>query len=162
MKIIADENIPYVKQCFSSVGDVTTLSGRAMTTDTVKDADALLVRSITKVNEKLIAGSTIRFVATATIGTEHIDQDYLSQNNIGFASAPGSNANSVAEYIISALLNLADKHSFALKDKSIGIVGVGNVGTKVEQKAKSLGMKVLLNDPPPAKADKRCEIPPSA
>ncbi len=148
MKIVADENIPYVKKCFSSLGEVVTISGRKIGNDVVRDADALLVRSITKVDKILLAGSGVKFVATATIGTEHIDQDYLAQNNIGFASAPGSNANSVAEYIVSALLNLADKYSFDPANKSIGIVGVGNVGGKVEQKAKAMGMKVFLNDPP--------------
>ena len=148
MKIIADENIPYVKKCFSSVGEVTTISGRAITAETVKDADALLVRSITKVDEKLLADSSVEFVATATIGTEHIEQNYLLKKNIGFASAPGSNANSVAEYIISAILNLAEKYGFDPAEKSIGIIGAGNVGSKVEQKVKSLGMKTFLNDPP--------------
>lgn len=148
MKILADENIPYVKDCFASVGEVTIISGRKITAKTVKDADVLLVRSITKVDKKLLAGSSVKFVATATIGTEHIDENYLSQNNIGFASAPGSNANSVAEYIVSALLRLADKYDFDLAEKSIGIIGAGNVGSRVEEKVKSLDMKILLNDPP--------------
>ena len=148
MKILADENIPYVRECFSSIGDVMTISGRKIAADAIKDTDALLVRSITKVDETLLTGSSVKFVATATIGTEHIDLDYLAQNNIGFASAPGSNANSVAEYIVSALLNLADKYDFDIADKSIGIIGVGNVGSKVEQKTKVMGMDVFLNDPP--------------
>lgn len=148
MKIIADENIPYVKKCFSSIGEVTTISGREITAEAVKEADALLVRSVTRVDEKLLAASSVKFVATATIGTEHIERDYLSQNNIGFASAPGANANSVAEYIISAILNLTEKYGFDPAEKSIGVIGTGNVGSRVEQKVKSLGMKILLNDPP--------------
>ncbi|MHC5001318.1 MAG: 4-phosphoerythronate dehydrogenase [Planctomycetota bacterium] len=151
MKIIADQNIPYVKECFSSIGDVTLTGGRDVTPELVKDADILLVRSITKVNADLLAGSSVKFVATATIGTEHIDQGYLDEHGIGFASAPGSNANSVAEYIVAALLTLGKKHRFRLEGKSIGIVGVGNVGSKVETKCRALGMDVVLNDPPLAR-----------
>jgi len=148
MKIIADENIPFVKECFSSLGDVTTFSGRKITPDVVTDSDILLVRSITPVNEKLLAGSSVKFAATATIGFEHVDVDYLKKRGIGFASAPGSNANSVAEYIVVALLSVAKKHKFTLEGKSIGVVGVGNVGSKVVKKCEALGMNVLLNDPP--------------
>lgn len=148
MKIVADQNIPFVDKCFSSIGDVILASGRSITDEMVKDADVLLVRSITKVDEKLLKGSSVKFVATATIGFEHIDQNYLSQKSIGFASAPGSNANSVAEYIVASLLALGKKHRFKLRDKSIGIVGVGNVGSRVAAKCSALEMKVLLNDPP--------------
>jgi erythronate-4-phosphate dehydrogenase len=148
MKIIADENIPFVTECFSSIGDVETVSGRKMTSTLVSDADVLLVRSITQVGADLFAGSKVRFVGTATIGFDHIDIEYLSRNNIGFASAPGSNANSAAEYIIVALLNIAEQHGIDLEGKSIGIVGVGNVGSRVANKCLALGMKVYLNDPP--------------
>jgi erythronate-4-phosphate dehydrogenase len=148
MKIVADENIPFVKECFSSLGDVLTLSGRKITPDAVADADILLVRSITRVNEKLLAGSKVKFVATATIGFEHVDVDYLKSRNISFASAPGSNANSVAEYIVAALLSVGKKYKITLVGTSIGIVGVGNVGSKVARKCVALGMKVKLNDPP--------------
>jgi erythronate-4-phosphate dehydrogenase len=148
MKVIADENIPFVKECFSSLGDVSTLSGRKITPDAVADADILLVRSITQVNEKLLSKSEVKFVATATIGFEHVDVDYLKSRNIGFASAPGSNANSVAEYIVAALLSVGKKRKITLVGTSIGIVGVGNVGSRVAKKCKSLGMNVLLNDPP--------------
>ena len=151
MKIIADQNIPFVNECFSSIGQVTLVSGRDMTPELVKDADVLLVRSITKVNADLLAGSRVKFVATATIGTEHVNQDYLAAHDIGFASAPGSNANSVAEYIVAALLALGKKYKFRLEGKSIGIVGVGNVGSKVEAKCRALEMNVVLNDPPLAR-----------
>src|SRR5512137_868692 len=100
MKIVADANIPFVRECFSSVGDVQVLSGRDITPGVVAKADALLVRSITPVNEALLAGSTVRFVGTATIGFDHVDVPYLNAHKIGFASAPGSNANSAAEYVI--------------------------------------------------------------
>jgi erythronate-4-phosphate dehydrogenase len=124
------------------------LPGRGLTPDIVAEADILLVRSITQVDERLLAKSKVRFVATATIGFEHIDTEYLAANNIGFASAPGSNATSVAEYIVAALLSVCRKKRITLEGKSIGIVGVGNVGSRVEKMAKALGMEVLLNDPP--------------
>ncbi len=148
IKIVADENIPFVKDCFAVIGDVETVSGRDISPAIVKDADILAVRSITKVNAELLEGSNVKFVATATIGTDHIDTEYLSEKAIGFAYAPGSNSNSVAEYVIAALLALGKKHKFRLDGKSIGILGVGNVGSKVAAKTEALGMKVLLNDPP--------------
>ncbi len=148
MKILADENIRYVSEAFASLGDVVLRSGRAISPEDVRDAEILLVRSVTQVNEDLLAGSSIRFVATATIGEDHIDRDYLDAHNIGFSSAPGCNANSVGEYMVAALLHLAEKYDFKLADKSLGIVGVGNVGSNVAKKATALGMKVVLNDPP--------------
>jgi erythronate-4-phosphate dehydrogenase len=148
MKIVADVNIPFVKECFSSAGQVETIAGREMSAKTIVEADALLVRSVTNVNERLLAGSKVKFVGTATIGFEHIDVDYLEKNNIGFASAPGSNANSVSEYVVAALLETGRKYEFDLDGKSIGIVGVGNVGSRVEKKCCALGMIPVLNDPP--------------
>lgn len=148
LKIIADENIPFVKECFAHLADVTTVGGRNITAEMLRDADAVLVRSITKVGTELLSGSAVKFVGTATIGTDHIDEEYLAENNIGFSSAPGSNANSAAEYIVSAMLNLADRYNFNLSEKSLGIVGVGNVGSRVEKKANALSMTVVLNDPP--------------
>jgi len=148
MKIVADENIPFVAECFSSIGQIVTVSGREITPGVIADAYALLVRSITRVDSSLLAGSKVRFVGTATIGFDHIDTEYLSRRNIGFASAPGSNANSAAEYVVAALLSVAEKHKIQLMGKSIGIIGVGNVGSRVAKKAAALGMKVYLNDPP--------------
>ena len=148
MRIIADRNIPFVVECFSSIGDVEVIPGREMTASLVREADVLLVRSVTRVGSELLAGSKVRFVATATIGFDHIDTEYLAKNDIGFASAPGSNANSAAEYVIAALLSVAQKKNYDLQDKSIGIIGVGNVGGRVAKKASALGMKVYLNDPP--------------
>jgi erythronate-4-phosphate dehydrogenase len=148
MKIVADGNIPFVEKCFSSIGDVTIVGGRQITPEVVKDADILLVRSVTKVNKDLLAGSQIKFVATATIGFEHVDVEHLRKQNIGFASAPGSNANSVAEYVTAGLLSVAKKNNIILEGKSIGIIGVGNVGSKVATKTAAMGMKVFLNDPP--------------
>ena len=148
MKIVADTNIPYVAECFSSIGQVQVISGRDINKVVVADADILLVRSITPVFADLLTGSKVRFVATATIGFDHVDVGFLRHNAIGFASAPGSNANSAAEYVIAAILEIAQKHNITLEGKSIGIIGVGNVGSRVMKKCQALGMEVLLNDPP--------------
>jgi erythronate-4-phosphate dehydrogenase len=148
MKIIADANIPFVAECFSSIGEVITFGGREITPSVVGDADVLLVRSITQVNADLLAGSKVRFAATATIGFDHIDIDFLERNNIGFTSAPGSNANSAAEYVIAGLLEASQKCDIKLESQSIGIIGVGNVGSKVAKKCAALGMRIYLNDPP--------------
>lgn len=148
MKIVADANIPFVRECFSSVGEVEVLGGRDITPPKVAQAEALLVRSITPVNEQLLRGSAVRFVGTATIGFDHVDLGYLEHNHIGFASAPGSNANSAAEYVLAALLEVGRRHRIQLEGKSIGVIGVGNVGSRVARKCEALGMRVLRNDPP--------------
>lgn len=148
MRILADPNIPFVREAFGPHGQVVLVPGRQMTAETVRDADALLVRSVTPVNESLLAGSRVQFVGTATIGTDHVDERYLAARGIGFASAAGSNANSVAEYVVVALLELAHRYKFRLRDKTLGVVGVGNVGSRVVRYARALGMRVLENDPP--------------
>jgi len=148
MKIVADENIPYVKEVFSGLGEVRCLSGRAMHRAALADADALLVRSVTAVDAQLLEGTNVRFVGTATIGTDHIDEDYLQSRAIAFTSAAGSNANSVAEYVITALLVLAQQNDWDLPNKTLGVVGVGNIGSRVENMAQALGLNVLPNDPP--------------
>ncbi|MBN1294554.1 MAG: 4-phosphoerythronate dehydrogenase [Candidatus Latescibacteria bacterium] len=146
MKIIADENIPYAYDAFSNIGEVTLVSGRNI--PSLKNVDALVVRSITKVNSQLLDGSSVKFVGTSTIGFDHIDREYLESNNIGFASAPGSNSNSVSEYVVAALLVYAERYGITLEGSSIGVIGVGNVGSKVVKKCEALGMTVLKNDPP--------------
>ena len=152
MKILADENIPYVRDAFAALGEVSTLSGRAMNADAVRDAELLLVRSITKVNAALLEGSRVRFVATATIGEDHIDKAYLKEKGIAFSSAPGSNADSVRQYVTAALLLLAERYGLDLAQMSLGIVGVGNVGRRVHGNALALGLRCVLNDPPLARA----------
>jgi len=152
MRILADENIPYVRDAFSSLGEVTTVSGRAITPDLVRTADLLLVRSITPVNAALLDGSSVRFVATATIGEDHIDKTYLASRGIAFSSAPGSNANSVAQYLVAALLALAKRFDLDLGKMALGVVGVGNVGSRVARQASALGLRCVLNDPPLARA----------
>jgi erythronate-4-phosphate dehydrogenase len=153
MKIVADPNIPFVREAFGPLGEITLISGREITGLAVRDADVLLVRSVTPVNAALLDGSRVRFVATATIGTDHIDTGYLVNHEIGFASAAGSNANSVAEYVIAALLELSEQHKFRLAEKTLGVVGVGHVGSRVVRYAQALGMRVLQNDPPRQEAE---------
>ena len=146
--IIIDDAVPYAEAIFSHLGKVITLPGKSINAQTVKNADALIVRSRTQVNAELLDGSTISFVGSTVVGLDHIDQGYLTSNNIHFYSAQGCNANSVAEYIITVLFELAEKFNFNLTDKTLGIIGVGNVGQKVYNKAKLLGITCLLNDPP--------------
>ena len=148
MKIVADPNIPFVREAFGSLGEVTLIPGRQMSAATVRDATVLLVRSVTPVNASLLDGSRVQFVATATIGTDHVDTAWLAARRIGFASAAGSNANSVAEYVTAAMLELGRRHGFRLRNKTLGVVGIGNVGSKVVHCANALGMRVLANDPP--------------
>jgi erythronate-4-phosphate dehydrogenase len=158
MQIIADENIPWVDKAFANLGEVRTLPGRDLSDADLGEAEILLVRSVTPVNEKLLAKSAIRFVGTATIGLDHIDLAYLRHQGIGFASAPGCNANAAAEYVISALLVIAERQNFALYNKTVGIIGCGNVGSRVFKKLTALNVNCLIYDPPqqqqqPAKFD---------
>lgn len=153
MKFIADKNIPLAAEAFGKFGEVELVQTGRIANDLVQGADVLIVRSETKVNEALLRGSRVRFVGTATIGTDHIDTEYLKSEGIAFASAPGCNSNSVKEYLVGALLELSVSRNFSLEGKSIGVVGVGNVGRKVVAAAKSLGLTVLENDPPRARAE---------
>ncbi len=148
IKTVCCDNMPFVEEAFSTLGDTVLKDGRQISAADVRDADLLATRSTTKVNAELLEGSSIKFVGTATIGTDHIDQDYLEKQGITWMFAAGCNANSVSEYVTSALLSLARKHGFSLKGKKMGIVGVGNVGSRVAKKARILGMTTLLNDPP--------------
>jgi len=148
MKIIVDDKIPYIRGAFESVADVIYIPGAKTTPEVVKDADAIVTRTRTVCNESLLKGSSVKFIATATIGYDHIDEEYCSQAGIRWTNAPGCNSKSVEQYIASALFVMAEKKGFLLKDKTIGIVGVGQVGSKVARVCELLGMKVLLNDPP--------------
>jgi erythronate-4-phosphate dehydrogenase len=153
MKIAADPNIPFVQEAFDGFGEIQLVAGRAMTAGAVRDADVLLVRSVTPVNATLLNGSRVQFVGTATTGTDHINEVYLASRGIGFASAEGSNANSVAEYVVAALLELAHRQKFRLRDKTLGVIGVGRIGSRVLRYAESLGMRVMQNDPPRNRAE---------
>lgn len=148
MNLIVDENIALAKDAFSGFGKLKLVNGRFITTEIVRDAEILIVRSITNVDEKLLRKSKVKFVGTATIGTEHVDLDYLEKQRIKFSDAKGCNADSVAEYVITSLLKIANEMKISIKDKTIGVVGIGNIGSRVVRLAESLGMKVLKNDPP--------------
>jgi erythronate-4-phosphate dehydrogenase len=151
MKIVADENIPCVHEAFAPLGEIRLMPGRAITPEALQEADVLLVRSVTPVGEKLLQGTLIRFVGTATIGDDHVDLAYLQQQGIAFANAAGSNANSVAEYVMAAIIHHAVQHHLSLQHLTLGIVGVGHIGGRVAKMATGLGMRVLLNDPPLAR-----------
>jgi erythronate-4-phosphate dehydrogenase len=154
MKIYADENMPYVKDFFADLGEVTLVNGRTLTSEQITDADVLLVRSVTKVNQQLLSNSPkLKFVGTATIGTDHIDQSYLQQRGIGFSSAPGCNAQSVVEYVLSSLFVLAEKYQWNLRQKTVGVVGVGNIGRLLVNALQALSIKVLCCDPLRAAAE---------
>jgi erythronate-4-phosphate dehydrogenase len=148
MRIIADENIPCVAKAFASLGEVTLLPGRGMTPAQVRDADILLVRSVTRVDERLLGESKVQFVGSATIGFDHVDRAYLGRRGIGFSTAPGSNATSAAEYVVSSLLALNLQQGFEPAGRTVGIIGCGNVGSRVRHKLAALGMNCLVNDPP--------------
>ncbi len=148
MKIIADQQISHVAQAFSEFAEVTLYNGREITAEEIHDADVLLVRSVTAINANLLEDSQVKFVATATSGLNHVDLDYLRQNNIGFTHAKGSNARSVAEYVLSSLFVLADQHDFKFKDKTVGIIGCGEVGSRVVELLETIGVKTIMNDPP--------------
>jgi len=151
MQIVADANIPLLDEAFGPVGEVRALPADAITPDAVADADALLVRSVTRVDAALLDESRVRFVATATIGLDHVDTAYLDHRNIGFASAQGSNARSVAEYVLAALGVLARRTGRDLFGLTVGIVGVGNVGGRLARMLEALGLRVLRNDLPLAR-----------
>lgn len=151
LKIVLEKHIPFVRGIFEPYAEVIYASADEITPELMADADALMTRTRTKVNRALLSGSRCRVVATATIGTDHIDLGWCRDNGITVANAPGSNAPAVAQYVFAAIgscLDVSDPQSL-----TIGIAGVGNVGKIVERWAKSLGMKVLLNDPPRAAAE---------
>ena len=148
MKLLIDDAVWGSNQIFSEFGEVFTLPGREIRSESLKDFDALIVRSRTRVDEKLLRDANIKFVGSTVAGLDHIDKNYLEDNAITLSSAQGCNANAVSEYVISAIANLSKDYGFKLSNKTLGIIGVGNVGKRLEVKAKQLGMKTLLNDPP--------------
>jgi erythronate-4-phosphate dehydrogenase len=148
MKIVVDDKIPYIKGALDPFAEVLYLPGNKTTAEVVKNADALVTRTRTKCDRNLLEGSGVKFIATATIGYDHIDTAYCREAGIKWMNAKGCNAESVNQYIASALFSWSMKNRTGLKDKTIGIVGVGNVGSKVEKLCRIIGMNVLLNDPP--------------
>src|SRR5450759_3222012 len=153
IKIVADDKIPFLKGALEPYSEVVYLSGKEFSRDILKKADALLIRTRTKCTESLLKGTNVRFIGTATIGFDHIDTQYCEKHKIAWTNAPGCNSSSVQQYIAAALLKISSEYSFNLKDKTLGIIGVGNVGSEVEKFARTIGMNVLLNDPPRARTE---------
>lgn len=149
MKILIDENMPYAEGLFSQLGNVVLKAGRHMCAEDLIDVDALMIRSVTKVNAALIAqANKLKFVGTATAGMDHVDQALLKQKGIYFTAAPGCNKVGVAEYVLSSLLVLGQQQGFSIFDKTIGIIGAGQVGSYLRNCLTAIGINVLLNDPP--------------
>ena len=150
LQILADENIPHADDAFGTLGTVRTMPGRALSASNVRGVDVLLVRSVTPIGPDLLEESGVRFVGSATIGTDHVDQDFLDAENIAFAHAPASNADSVADYVVATLLLLAVRTQTPLQGQTVGIVGCGNIGGRLTRRLPALGLEVLANDPPRA------------
>ena len=155
MKIVADDKIPFLKGALEPYAEIVYVPGKEINNDMLKDTDAILIRTRTRCTEDLLEGTRVKFIGTATIGFDHIDIQYCKKNNIFWTNAPGCNSLSVQQYIAAALLKISAEYQFNLRDKTIGIIGVGNVGSKIEKYAQILGMKVLLNDPPRARQEGR-------
>ncbi len=148
IKIVADNKIPFLKGALEKVAEIEYFPAREIGPQHVKKADALILRTRTKCDEKLLGNSGVRYIATATIGYDHLDLDFLNAKGIRWSNAPGCNSGSVMQYIASSLAYITDKTGKPFGDITLGIVGVGHVGRKVEKLARLTGMSVLLNDPP--------------
>ncbi|MEO1939479.1 4-phosphoerythronate dehydrogenase [Candidatus Thioglobus sp.] len=148
MKFVIDDACYAYDTIFGDFGEISALPGRSIDKAAVKEADVLIVRSRTKVNQALLEGSKVKFVGSTVAGLDHVDQNYLQDNGITFFSAQGCNSMAVAEFVISAIVNLADELNFDYTKKTLGIIGVGNVGSRLAAKAELMGIKTLLNDPP--------------
>ena len=153
IKIIADKAIPFLEGVLEPYADVRYVPGNEIDNDTVRDADALIIRTRTHCNRNLLEGSKVKFIATATIGTDHIDFPYCDSAGITVRNAPGCNAGGVTEYVFSALYGLASRLAINLEGKTLGIIGVGHVGSLVERMGRVLGFRILKCDPPRAAAE---------
>ena len=158
VNIVADDKIPFIRGVLEQYANICYLPANEITHQRLTNTDALVIRTRTKCNAQLLAETAVKFIVSATIGYDHIDTDYCEKNGIQWANAAGCNASSVKQYVLAALLWLANKKNFRLQEKTIGIVGVGNVGSKVARMAKMLGMKVLLCDPPRAKKEQQAKF----
>lgn len=147
MLIVADENIPLLEEFFAGFGEIRRVHGRSVDAESVRDADVLLVRSITKVDRALLAGSNVRFVGTCTIGTDHLDLDYFAEAGIRWSSAPGCNARGVVDYVLGALVTLAELEGVNLAERTYGVVGAGQVGSRLIRVLRELGWQVKVCDP---------------
>jgi erythronate-4-phosphate dehydrogenase len=148
IKVVADNKIPFLEGALEKVAKVIYLPGSKISREHLLDADVLIVRTRTRCNEALLQGSNIKFIATATIGYDHIDTQWCEANGITWTNAPGCNSGSVRQYIASALSYILQKEKKKFKEITLGIIGAGNVGSKVQKMARTLGMRVLVNDPP--------------
>lgn len=161
MKIIADENIPFLRGVAEHFGEVEYIAGSDFSNIRVRNADTLIIRTVARMDETMLKNTNVKLICSATIGYDHIDTAYCEAHGITWKNAPGCNSSSVQQYIVSSLLVLSQQKGFDLKNKTIGIVGVGNVGKKVAKACEILGMTVLLNDPPREEAefDNDCFVP---
>ncbi len=150
MKIVADTNIPFLKGVLEPYAEVVYMDGRSINREAMMDADAIVIRTRTRCSEETLSGTKVKMIASATIGTDHIDLQWCHENGIEVRNAEGCNAGAVANYIFSAMYAVTSRRAIKMEDAVLGIVGVGNVGRKVEHMARTLGLKVLLNDPPRA------------
>lgn len=153
INILADRAIPFLEGVFEPYANVRYIPGGEIDAESVKDADVLMIRTRTKCNAQLLDGSRVKFIATATIGTDHIDFPYCDSQGIVVRNAPGCNAGGVMEYVFSALYGLASRRAISLEGDTIGIIGVGHVGSLIERMGLALGFKILKCDPPRAEAE---------
>ncbi len=148
MKIVVDRNIPGIDESFARHGDIKRVDGRSLERKQLTDADALITRSITRVDASLLEGTAVQFVGTATIGTDHLDTHWLEQQGITWASAPGCNADAAAQYTLAIICLACKRLGWKAQDQSVGIIGRGNVGSRVQKFVTALGMSCLASDPP--------------
>lgn len=156
--LIVDDHIPFLKGVLEPFARIIYAKGGQIDRSLAMQADGLIIRTRTRCDAQLLEGSPVKFIATATIGFDHIDTKYCEKNNISWHHAPGCNSASVRQYIASVLVNLAKMHAFNLEGKKLGIIGVGNVGSKVAQLAGALGMVPVLNDPPRERIEKTVDF----
>jgi erythronate-4-phosphate dehydrogenase len=152
IKIVADNKIPFLKGVLEAFAQMEYYPANEITNAVLKDADALIIRTRTICNKELLQNTNVKFIATATIGYDHIDTEYCKLNNIHWRNAPGCNSGSVMQYIASVLIALSQNFNFKFSEKTMGIIGYGHVGSKVAKLANTLGFNVLINDPPLARA----------
>ncbi len=155
LKIVADNKIPFLKGALESFAKVTYLPGADINKDVLSDADALITRTRTSCNEKTLKGSKVKLITSATIGFDHIDTEWCEKNGVEWTNAPGCNSESVKQYVGAVLALLIKEKGWQLKGKSMAVVGVGNVGSKVSAMAKALGMTVYEVDPPRARTEEK-------
>ncbi len=153
MKIVIDDKIPFIQGILEPYAEVVYMSGSLFARENISDADALIIRTRTRCNEALLKDTSVKFIATATIGYDHIDTVWCASNGIVWTNAPGCNSGSVCQYMASTLATLSMHFGFSLEHMTMGVIGVGNVGSKVTRLGKILGMNVLMNDPPRARQE---------